>query len=132
MHWEDKRANKVGAPRAYDYGMMRTSWIIHYCTNWMGDDGFLWKESDQTRKFNFHGDTQWIKARVSGKRREATLHIVDLEVWCENQRGEVTSPGTASVLLPSRATGPVTLPVPGTTPTPLKTNFALDTPGCTW
>ena len=69
VHWEDKRANKVGAPRSYDYGMMRTSWIIHYCTNWMGDDGFLWKQSDQTRKFNFHGDTQWV--RREGRRQAA-------------------------------------------------------------
>ena len=132
VHWEDKRANKVGAPRSYDYGMMRTSWIIHYCTNWIGDDGFLWKQSDQTRKFNFHGDTQWVRAKVTGKRREGDLNVVDLEVWCENQRGEVATPGTASVLLPSRERGPVRLPVPGGEPTPMRTEFAVDTSGCVW
>ena len=112
--------------------MMRTSWIIHYCTNWMGDDGFLWKQSDQTRKFNFHGDTQWVRAKVSGKRREGDLNVVDLEVWCENQRGEVATPGTASVLLPSRERGPVRLPVAGGEPTPMRTEFAVDTSGCVW
>ena len=131
----------VGQPDVYAFqtlsentGLVGPNAVVEHngTAYWMGDDGFLWKESDQTRKFNFHGDTQWIKARVSGKRREATLHIVDLEVWCENQRGEVTSPGTASVLLPSRNMGPVTLPVPGTSPTPLKTTFAVETPGCTW
>ena len=50
--------------------------------------------------------------RSPGKRREGDLNIVDLEVWCENQRGEVATPGTASVLLPSRERGPVQLPVP--------------------
>jgi len=25
-----------------------------------------------------------------------------VEVWCENQRGEVTAPGSATVMLPSR------------------------------
>jgi hypothetical protein len=37
---------------------------------------------------------------------------VDLEVWGENQRGVVTTPGNATVLLPSREHGPVRLPDP--------------------
>ena len=27
---------------------------------------------------------------------------MDLEIWAENQRGEVTAPGQATVMLPSR------------------------------
>jgi hypothetical protein len=37
---------------------------------------------------------------------------VDLELAATNQRGAVTTPGTATVLLPSRAHGPVRLPDP--------------------
>jgi hypothetical protein len=33
-------------------------------------------------------------------------------VWGENQRGETTTPGHATVLLPSREHGPVRLPAP--------------------
>jgi hypothetical protein len=35
---------------------------------------------------------------------------VEVDVWGENQRGEVTTPGHASVLLASHEHGPVTLP----------------------
>ena len=28
--------------------------------------------------------------------------LVDLEIWAENQRGEITAPGQATVMLPSR------------------------------
>ncbi|RYG28150.1 acyl dehydratase, partial [bacterium] len=28
--------------------------------------------------------------------------LVDLEIWGENQRGEITTPGLATVILPSR------------------------------
>ena len=35
---------------------------------------------------------------------------VDLDVWGENQRGESTCPGHATILLPSRDHGPVRLP----------------------
>jgi len=37
---------------------------------------------------------------------------VDLELTGENQRGECTTPGHATILLPSREHGPVRLPDP--------------------
>ena len=132
VHWDDARARKVGNPRAYDYGNVRTSWIMHYLTNWVGDDGFVWKETDQARKFNYHGDTTWVKGKVTEKRQDGDLNVVELDVWCENQRGEISSPGHGVVLLPSRERGPVRIPVTDIKPTPMKTDFAVDTPGCVW
>jgi acyl dehydratase len=132
LHWDNDRARKVGNPRAYDYGNVRTSWIIHYLTNWMGDDGFLWKQSDEARKFNYHGDTTWVRGKVLSKRQEGERNIVELEVWCENQRGEVSSPGSGTVLLPSRERGPVKVPAGGTEPSGMKTEYAVDIPGCVW
>lgn len=132
VHWEDERAKRVGNPRAYDYGFMRTCWIMNYVTNWMGDDGWLWKESDQTRKFNYHGDAQWVKGKVVEKRQEGDRNVVELEVWCENQRGEIATPGKATALLPSRERGPVTIPVRQDEPVRQKTEYAVDVPGCVW
>jgi hypothetical protein len=37
---------------------------------------------------------------------------VDLDIACTNQRREVTTPGHATILLPSRGRGPVRLPEP--------------------
>jgi hypothetical protein len=37
---------------------------------------------------------------------------VDLDISCHNQRGELTTPGHATVLLPSRQHGSVRLPDP--------------------
>jgi hypothetical protein len=37
---------------------------------------------------------------------------VDVELEARNQRGEVTTPGHATILLPSREHGPVRLPDP--------------------
>ena len=132
VHWEDERAKRVGNPRAYDYGAMRTAWINHYCTNWMGDDAWLWKETDQARKFNYHGDIQWVRGKVVSKRIEEDRNVVELEVWCENQRGEITSPGGASILVPSRERGPVVIPVREVEPTPLRNEFSADVPASVW
>jgi hypothetical protein len=41
-----------------------------------------------------------------------SLPAVDVELRGENQRGEVTTPGHATIVLPSHEHGPVRLPVP--------------------
>lgn len=110
VHWDHERAQELGLPTSYDYGQMRTSWLIHLVTNWMGDDGWLWKLSCQSRLFNFMGDATICSGSVTAKRVEGQHHIVDLELASTNQRGENTCPGTASVVLPSREGGPVVLP----------------------
>lgn len=112
LHWEPERAQELGLPTSYDYGGFRETWLCHLVTDWMGDDGWLWKLSCQHRRFNFIGDTTWVKGRVVDKRDSAVGCEVDLEICCENQRGVVTSPGRATVLLPSKRRGPVALPTP--------------------
>ncbi len=113
VHWDDGWAQRIGNPYAYDFGKMRNAWMCHAIVNWMGDDGWLWKLSDQFRSFNYYGDTTWVKGEITGKRvTPEGHHAVELDIRCENQRGTVTAPGTAVVILPSRAHGPVKLPSP--------------------
>jgi acyl dehydratase len=112
VHWDHDRAQSLGLPTSYDYGQMRTSWLIHLVTNWMGDDAWLWKLTCQSRAFNFMGDTTICTGKVVAKYVDGPHHIVDLELASTNQRGDNTAPGTASVILPSRAGGPIVLPTP--------------------
>jgi hypothetical protein len=92
---------------------MRETWLIHLCTDWMGDDAWLWKLDCQFRKFNYVGDTHWMRGRVTRKYlAEGDRPAVDLDIWGENQRGETTTPGHATILLASRTHGDVRLPEP--------------------
>ena len=117
MHWEEEWAKAIGMPARYDYGAMRETFLAHLLTDWMGDDGWLWKLSVQHRHPNFLGDTTWVRGKVTGKEIVAGHPAVILDVWCENQRGQMTSTGSATVLLPSGLNGPVVLPdPPGTDP----------------
>ncbi|MCU1376325.1 MAG: hypothetical protein JWO68_3611, partial [Actinomycetia bacterium] len=113
VHWDAEWARQAGNPASYDYGRMRETWLIHLCTDWMGDDAWLWKLDCQFRKFNYVGDTHWMRGRVTGKHlTDDGRPAVDLDIWGENQRGETTTPGHATILLPSREHGPVELPAP--------------------
>ncbi|MGH9027306.1 MAG: hypothetical protein ACRDWD_14500 [Acidimicrobiia bacterium] len=113
VHWDPEFARKSGNPTTFDYGRMRETWLIHLCTDWMGDDAWLWKLDCEFRTFNYVGDTHWMRGRVTRSYlADGNRPAVDLDIWGENQRGEITTPGHATVLLPSREHGPVRLPDP--------------------
>lgn len=102
VHMEESRAQEIGVPGAYDYGPQRISWMSQLVTNWMGDDGWLKRLYVEVRQFNVLGDTTWCKGKVGKKYMDGTQHLVDLELWAENQRNEITAPAKATVILPSR------------------------------
>jgi acyl dehydratase len=111
VHWDAEWARAAGSPAIYDYGRMRETWLIHLCTDWMGDEAWLWKLDCEFRKFNYVGDTHWMRGRVTRKYlADDDRPAVDCDVWGENQRGEATTPGHATILLPSRERGDVRLP----------------------
>jgi acyl dehydratase len=111
VHWDPAFARKSGNPTTFDYGRMREAWLIHACTDWMGDDAWLWRLRVEFRQFNYVGDVQWVEGEVVRKYlAEGDRPAVDLELRTRNQRDVVTSPATATVLLPSRQYGPVRLP----------------------
>jgi hypothetical protein len=113
VHWDPEFARRSGNPTTFDYGRMRENWLIHLCTDWMGDDAWLWKLDCEFRKFNYMGDTHWLRGSVVRKYlADGDRPAVDLDLVAENQRGEVTTPGHATILLPSREHGAVRLPEP--------------------
>ncbi len=111
LHWEKEWANQLGIPLSYDYAGLREAFLTNIVTNWMGDEGWLWKLSCQHRKFVYIGDTYWIKGKVIDKQQTDAGNEVHLEIWVENQWGTTVSPGNAVVLLPTRKQS-VTLPLP--------------------
>lgn len=111
VHWDDRRAQDLGLPGGYDYAIMRFAWLVHLVTNWMGDDGWIWKYRTELRRFNFLGDFHICQGEVTGKRIENDVPVIDLKLQAVNQRGETTTSGGATVLLPSRKYGPVILPL---------------------
>ncbi len=92
----------MGSPLPLDLGFQRISWLGHLITNWMSDYGFLKKLNARLKSFVCFGDTSWCKGEVVKRWKEEEEHLVELELFCENQRGEITMTGTGIVLLPSK------------------------------
>jgi len=111
-HLEVQTGVDVGMGGAYDIGPQRISWFQHMLTNWMGDAAFLRQMKVEVRRPNLLGDTCWVRGKVTAKEQDGKNWAVKIETEAVNQRGERTAWGTATVYLPSREHGAVSLPVP--------------------
>ena len=86
----------------YDFLPQRGCWMASLVTNWMGDDAFLKRLRMEARQFNLQGDTTFCRGKIVKKYVKDRAPLVDIELQGVNQRGEVTTPGFATVILPSR------------------------------
>jgi hypothetical protein len=48
------------------------------------------------------GETWWCKGKVTKKYNVGDELLVDCEIWVENGKGVQTTPGNATVVLPSK------------------------------
>ncbi len=115
-HYETEFAMTQGTGGVIVHGLLKHAWLIHFVTGWMGEDGTLKKFSCQYRGLDFprkmktmnepvDGETWHCKGKVVKKYEDGDEHCVDLEIELENGKGQITTPGTATVELPSRKKG---------------------------
>jgi len=83
-------------------GFIRAA-LCRLVTDWAGDAGFVRRLGFQMRRPHLLGDTIGVKGRVTRKWRDGADAAVELDVWIENPRAGVATPGSATVVLPSRA-----------------------------
>jgi acyl dehydratase len=93
-------ANKL--PGVILHGALKNAFLGHLVTDFAGEHGWVRKLAVQYRGMDQPGSKVLCKGRVSKKYSEGGHHLVDCEIWLENTKGEKTTPGTATVMLPSR------------------------------
>ena len=101
-HHREDFAKEVGVPGMYDYLPQRACWFSTAVTNWMGDDAVLKRLRMEARLFNCQGDTTFITGKIVKKYVKDRCALVDIEMKGINQRGDLSSPGFATVMLPSK------------------------------
>ncbi len=101
-HLDVEIAREVGYPDAYDQGWMRVNWAGHLITNWCGDWAQVRRLDVKNGLPNLLGDLTKYSGRVVDLSVEDGDHLVTVELWAENQRGDRTVTGKAVVKLPSR------------------------------
>jgi acyl dehydratase len=101
IHQDDEFARAAGMGGVFAHGMLSMAFVAQSLTDWAG--------AGSVRKLGvrFAGlvrlkDVITCKGRVLAKSSKDDMHLVDLEVWAENQRGEKVVTGKATLALPSR------------------------------
>ena len=102
IHMDDEAGKAANQPGVFGMGNVRWAYMHNMLNLWIGDSGFIRKLDTQYRVLNLKGDMLTAKGTVTRKYVENGGHLLDLDVWVENQRGENTCPGHATVELPSR------------------------------
>ncbi len=113
LHYQESFAQSRGMPTVLVHGRLKAHWLVHLVENWIGEQGRIKKIScqyrgeDYPRKMNSEltydeGETWWCKGIVTQKNVQDGEHTVDCDIWLENGKGEKTTPGTTTVVLPSR------------------------------
>jgi acyl dehydratase len=103
IHYDKDYAQGNELPGVILHGALKNAFLGHLMTNWIGEYGVLRKLSCSYRGIDVPEDTILGKGTVTGKHVEDGQHTVDCEIWLENGKGERTTPGYATVILPSRS-----------------------------
>ncbi len=84
------------------HGALKSAFLGQLVTDWMGPQGSLKRLQCQYRGMDLPGQPITAKGSVTRKYQEDGQFLVDCEVRLENREGQNTTPGSATVALPSR------------------------------
>jgi len=114
LHYDDSFAASQGIGKPIVTGQLKRAWLVQLITDWIGEEGTLKKFSCHFRAVDYprtmksmsepnEGETWWCKGKGTNKHVVDGKHYLRCNVWIENGKGEVTTTGRATVILPSRA-----------------------------
>jgi len=103
IHYDKDFAQANGLPGVILHGALKNAFLGQLVTDFAGDLGWLRKLTVQYRGMDQPGSKITGRGKVTKKYVDGQDHVVECEIWLENAKGEKTTPGTATVILPSRA-----------------------------
>jgi acyl dehydratase len=92
--------NKLDGPILH--GALKSAFLAQLVTDWIGSQGSLKRLQCQYRGMDAPGNPITAKGTVTRVYEEGGQRLVDCTVWLENAEGQNTTPGNATVILPSR------------------------------
>ncbi len=102
VHHDQEFARAGGHPDIFVNTGFTTACFGRLLSSYVGEKGWVKKFQMEMRRMNHPGDVMKLTGTVIRKYMEGDEHLLDLEVWVENERIGVTTPSTATVRLPSR------------------------------
>jgi len=102
IHYDQDFAKSTGLQGIIVHGALKHALLGRMLHEWVRYDGTIKKWDVSYRGMDVPGEEMTCKGVVTGKRQEGGENLVDLDIWTANTKGQKTTPGTATVALPSR------------------------------
>ncbi len=113
LHYDSALAAAVGVGSPIIHGALKRQWLVQLVTDWMGEQGTLKKFACSYRAMDWprkmatpwtpeEGETWQCKGKVTNKYADGDQKLVDCAISIENGKGEETTRGAATVMLPNR------------------------------
>ena len=102
IHYDKDFALNNNLPGVILHGALKNGFLGQMMTDFAGHEGWLRKLAVQYRGMDQPGSKVMCKGKVVKKYAAGNEHLVDCEIWLENAKGEKTTIGSATVMLPSR------------------------------
>lgn len=99
IHYDKDFALGNGLPGLIVHGALKHAFLGQMLHDWLGDGGKIKKYGCQYRGMDFPNQDITCRGVITAKSEGG---IVELDIWTENPNGDKTSPGKATVILPSR------------------------------
>ena len=97
IHYDQDYARSIGLPGVILHGLLKAGFLGQLVTDWLGDRGTL-----KTFKVSYRGlDVPGKPYRCRGKITKVDGRQVELEVWGEDEGGQRTTVGSATVEMAS-------------------------------
>ena len=98
VHVDEVYAKSAGMPSVYAPGMLIMGMLGQLISDW-GRGGQLRRYQVRFIKMVWPGDTIVCKGRVTDRHGENGRYFAEIELWAENQRGELIMKGSSVVQL---------------------------------
>ncbi|MGC4114012.1 MAG: MaoC/PaaZ C-terminal domain-containing protein [Myxococcales bacterium] len=93
MHIDETQAKTAGMPSVFAHSLLPMSFMSQFLTDWLRG-GRLTRLAVRFVKLVWPGDVLSCKGRVLARRRdEQGRYFVDVDLWAENQKGELVLKG---------------------------------------
>ena len=101
IHQDEEFARAAGMGGVFAHGMLSMGFVAQALTDWAGA-GRVRKLGVRFAALVRLKDVVTCRGRVVSKSSKDDVHLIELDVWAENQKGEKVVTGRATVALPAR------------------------------
>jgi acyl dehydratase len=102
IHYDVEYARSLGLQGLVVHGALKNAFLGQMLHEWVAPAGSIVRYGCSYRGMDYPGEDLRCRGRVKDVSKRDEQHLVELDIWIENPRGETTTPGSAVVSLPAR------------------------------